>query len=133
MEKSNIFLLWNPLQTLKHLVLIYLIAEHKMKILVTPGKKIQVLSSSARKTHFRNQTPKKPTSYSVLSQQYRQKCADEDNESEESIQTIRNRIQNSEDLSVRDIERYERIVRKVVNQNQMKKEAFSRTPVVMCT
>lgn len=105
------------------------IAEHKMKILVTPGKKIQVLSSSARKTHFRNQTPKKPTSYSVLSQQYRQKCADEDNESEESIQTIRNRIQNSEDLSVRDIERYERIVRKVVNQNQMKKEAYSRTPV----
>jgi hypothetical protein len=82
---------------------------------------------------FETKLPKKPTLYSVLSQQYRQKCADEDNESEESIKTIRNRIQNSEDFSVRDIERNERIVRKVVNQNQMKKEAFSRTPVVMCT
>lgn len=105
------------------------IAEHKMKILVNPGKKIQVLSSSARKTHFRNPTPKKPTSYSVLSQQYHKKCESEDDESEESIQTIRKRIQNTEGLSVRDIDRYEKIVRKVINQNKMKKEACSRTLV----
>jgi len=105
------------------------IAEHKLKILVTPGKKIQVLSSSARKTQFRNQTPMKSTSYSILSQQYRQKCEKENDESEESIQTIRKKIQNSEHLSVRDIERYERIVRKVVSQNKMKKETYSRNPV----
>jgi hypothetical protein len=105
------------------------IAEHKMKILVNPGKKIQVLSSSARKTHFRNLKPKKTTSYSVLSQQYRQKCESEDDESEESIQTIRKRIQNPKDLSARDIERYERIVKKVINQNKMKKEAYSTTLV----
>ena len=103
------------------------IAEHKMKILVNPGKKIQVLSSSARKIHFRNPTPKKATPYSVLSQQYHQKI--EDNESEESIQTIRKKIHNTEDMSIRDIERYEKIVRNVINQNKMKKEVYDRTLV----
>jgi|688.fasta_scaffold171391_5 hypothetical protein len=105
------------------------IAEHKMKILVNPGKKIQVLSSSARKTHFRNPTPKKPTPYSVLSQQYYQKSKNQDNESEESIQTIRKKIHNTEDLSIRDIERYEKIVRNVINQNKMKKEVHDKTLV----
>ena len=99
------------------------VAEHKMKILVTPGRKIQVLSSSARKLSLRQPTPKKPVSYSKAQQLFRKKAEEQDDESDESMQTIKTRLRSAENLSAEDIERYERILRRLVHkQNAIKKE-----------
>lgn len=106
------------------------IAEHRMKILLTPGRKVQVLSSTARKIHLRQPTPKKPTSYSKLSQQYRRKLEDEQDKPDESLQTIRTRLKSADNLSPEDIERYEKILRKAINQNEIKKEADSKADLV---
>ncbi|KAK4022358.1 hypothetical protein OUZ56_007829 [Daphnia magna] len=96
------------------------IAEQKTKILLTPGKRFQVVSSSSRKIHLRNQTPKK--SSSAASHQYCHNWESEEEEEEESIQTIKNRLKNVENLSAKDIERYERILLKLVESNNMRKD-----------
>ncbi|KAI9555352.1 hypothetical protein GHT06_017867 [Daphnia sinensis] len=97
------------------------IAEQKTKILLTPGKRFQVVSSSSRKIHLRNPTPKKPSLYMAANHQYSHNCESEEDDEEESIQTIKSRLKNVDSLSARDIERYERILQKLVDTNNMRK------------
>lgn len=101
------------------------IAEHKMKILLTPGKKFQVLSSSARKIQLRQPTPKKPNSYSKLNHQYQQKL-----QTEESIETIKQKLKDAENMSEEDLHRYERVLKKYINQKETELEACSEAALV---
>lgn len=102
------------------------IAEQKTKILLTPGKRFQVISSSSRKIHLRNPTPKKTTLHSAPSQQYHCTSESEEEDAKESLQTIKSRLKDVKSLSVRDIDRYERILQKLVDQNKRRKEAAVR-------
>jgi len=97
------------------------IAEHKMKILLTPGNKIKILSDSSRKIH-RPKTPMKPISYSRLSHNYRQRFEDEESEEEEeSINTIKQKLKSKENLTMSEVERYEKILIKHIENKQKKK------------
>lgn len=96
------------------------IAEHKMKVLLTPGKKLHVLSSSSRKIKHRQATPGRPLSYSKLNQEYRKRL-DSEEDIDESIHTIKNKLKNADTLSLSDIAHYEQILLKLVNQ---KAQAF---------
>ena len=97
------------------------IAEHKMKILLTPGNKIKILSNSSRKIH-RPKTPMKPLSYSRLSHTYRQRFEDEESEEEEeSINTIKQKLKSKENLTMSEVERYEKILIKHIENKQKKK------------
>ncbi|XP_057381705.1 uncharacterized protein LOC130704248 [Daphnia carinata] len=103
------------------------IAEQKTKILLTPGKRFQVVSSSSRKIHLRNPTPKKSSLYLAASHQCGHNSESEEEDQEESLQTIKNRLKNVDSLSVKDIERYERILQKFVDTNNMSKDVGVKT------
>lgn len=106
------------------------IAEHKMKVLLTPGKKIQVLSSTARKIAIRQPTPKKPNLYSKLNHQYWQKFEGEEDKVDESFQTIKNKLKNTKKLSAEDILYYEKILKQFIEQSEAKKEKSSKAAFV---
>lgn len=103
------------------------IAEHKMKILLTPGNKIKILSNSSRKIH-RPKTPMKPLSYSKLSQNYRQRFEGVESEEEESVDAIKQKMKSKENLTMSEVERFEKILIKHIENKQRKKsEALSRS------
>lgn len=96
------------------------IAEHKMKILLTPGNKLKIHSNSSRKI-YRPKTPIKSLSYSKLSHNYRQRFEDEESEEEESVNTIKQKLKSKENLTMSEIERYEKILIKHIENKQKKK------------
>ena len=134
------------------------IAEHKMKLLLTPGHKFQVISSGARKTPYRYQTPKKPTSYSKLNQQYWKKLEEEslkenqpvvdharcnqqkpkemtaplakNKDVEISIQSIKNKLRNKNKLTTHDLEYYEQVLRKLITKTKNQEESSNRLALV---
>lgn len=106
------------------------IAEHKMKVLLTPGKRMQVISSSAKKIQFRQPTPKKLNLYSKLNQQYWQKFESVEDKEDESIQTIKKKLKNTEELSAEDILRYENILRNFIKNRETKKEESSKAACI---
>ena len=107
------------------------IAEHKMKVLLTPGNKIKILSNSSRKIH-RPTTPMKPSSYSKLSQNYHQRFemeeSDGSEEEEESVHTIKQRLKTKENLTMQEVERYEKILTKHISQKKKKTVLETKLP-----
>lgn len=93
------------------------LAQTTVKVLLTPGRNMHVLSSSTRK-FSRQATPGRPCSYSKLSKAYSERCKgldSEEEEDEESIQTIKAQLKAKDAaLTLEQINRYERIVQRHV-------------------
>ena len=93
------------------------IVKHKMRVVVTPNRKIQVVSSSRQKIGEHQ----KMKSYSKLSKAYRHHFQDTD-DSNENIETIKEKLRSKEKLNVEDVERYEQILRNFISQQAEKKD-----------
>lgn len=87
------------------------IAEHRMKVLVTPNRKIKVIASNGVNVRT-ERSPRK--SYSKLNQAYRLRFEEPECE-DESIDTIRKMLKSKEQLTLKDVERYEKIVHSCID------------------
>lgn len=126
------------------------IAEHKMKILLSPSNKFQVISSGARKIPFRYQTPKKPSnSYSRLNHQYwkkyesqplddldrkvdRKQTDDSKNyhpqdttNREITVDLIKKKLKTKSSFTTEELESYEKVLKNLIStQTKREEEKF---------
>merc|ERR1712071_566965 len=82
------------------------IAEHEMRVLLTPNRKIHVLSSSARKIRPQLHTPKKSNNEKIS----------------QSIGVLKEKIRSNEVMTIEEIDAYERILKRHIEQQQKAEE-----------
>lgn len=97
------------------------IAESKVRVLLTPGRKVRILSNSTRKLS-RQATPGRPSSYSRLTKTYRERFTndkEDESDDDESILTIKKRLKSAEDLTLDQVNRYEKMVQRHIRRSQV--------------
>lgn len=94
------------------------IAEHMMRVTLTPNHKIRVISSSARKIYSHHNTPKKPN-----------KIRQNNNETVRFIQEV---LKSNKKLTVDEINLYETILKHHINPQQPLKKNDSLTELPDC-
>ena len=94
------------------------IAEHMMRVALIPNHKIQVVSSSARRIHSHQNTPKK-------SSKVKQKNG-------ETVESIKEKMRSNKVLTIDEINSYETILKRHIDQYQTSKKDDDLTDLADC-
>lgn len=102
------------------------IAEQRTRVLVTPNRKIQILSRNGEKTGVDGAQMK---SFSRLNQVYQLRF-DDSEDSEENIEDVKEKLKSKQISSLEDIERCENVVRKHMEEQLALKQKTEENEIM---